>query len=170
MRTHAPAGVRERVGVVDLADCLFEIVLPDRADVLGCVHVRRAGLVAHAALHATRCLDDRLLLVVAVHDLAEVINALFGLQFPHRLATRIDQVVFRGLVPAFAEVLVVHAPGVWQYEVAGEFIVGTGVHVFARQADRAGRTQVHTQCTPAATAVVDRRPQIAYALKLVFGQ
>ena len=73
--TDAAAGVGERVGVVDLAHRLFEIVLPDGADVLRCIHVRRAGIVAHAALHAARGLDDGLLFVVTVDDLVEVVAA-----------------------------------------------------------------------------------------------
>ena len=57
-----------------------------------------------------------------------------------------------------------HAVRIGQHEVARQLLVGTGVHVLARQADRAGRAQVDTQCAPAAATVVDRRAQVAYAL------
>ncbi len=170
MGTDATTGVRKGIGVVDLPHRLLEVVLPDRPDVLGRIHLRRAGIVAHAALHAARRLDNRLLFVVAMDDLVEVFDARRRCPFAHRLTVWVDQVVLRRLVPAFAKELLVHSLWVGQHEVAGELLIGTGVDILARQADRAGRAQIHAQRAPAAAAIVDRRAQIAHPVQWILGQ
>ena len=125
------AGMCKRIGLVDLAHGLFEIVLPDCANVFGRIHMGRAGIVAHATLHAARGLDNGLLFVITLHDFIEVVATCGGLQLGHGLAYRVDQVVFFGLVPAFAEIFHMHALWVGQDEVAGEFLVRAGMHVLA---------------------------------------
>ncbi len=170
MGADAPAGVREGVGAIDLADGFFHVVLPDGADVLGRVHLRRAGVVTHAALHAARCLDDGLVLVVASDDLVEVVDARGGLRLGHVGALQRDQIALVGLGPALVVGDAVDAVAVRQHEVAVQVRIDAGMHVLARQRDGAGGAEVDAQGAPAAAAVVDGGPEVAHALGRVLRQ
>jgi len=127
--------------VIDLAHPLFQVALPDGADVLGGVHVGGADVVAHAALDAARDLDDGLVGVVVRDYLLEALGAHLRGQLGHGLALHGHHVR-----------------------------VHTGVHILAGEGDGARRAQIHAQGAPAAAAVVDGGTPVSDALGRVLGQ
>ena len=69
----------------------------------GRVHVGGAGVVAHAALDAARRLQYRRLVVEALDDLLEGLDAPFGRHLPHGLPVVVQQIGVIGLGPALGE-------------------------------------------------------------------
>ncbi len=134
------------------------VPVPDGRNVVGYVHVRRAGGHADATLDAARGLPARLILRVSKDDLGPARDALLRGQHRHRHALGIED---GELIAVLPPALLARAPrlAVDARSEAEDVGVVVDPHVLVRHAERARRTHVDAQGTPAAAAVVDTRPE-----------